>query len=142
MVEVVAAPGFEDSLEGHGAALRMGYRFCHGVGNDGSNEEDIPAPDCGAGVERFSGTAMSVGGCEGVLIVGLNDVMRFCNGLAQAICEGNFGVGQMAQNVANGPFWGRRVDLQLLITFGLDEVFAPLRCGSNYRERAFLVQER
>jgi hypothetical protein len=45
MVKVVAAHGFENGLEGHGAALWMGYRFCQCVGNDGANEENIPVAD-------------------------------------------------------------------------------------------------
>ena|ERR1700730_6159468 len=101
MVEVVAAHGFEDGLKNHGAALWMGYRFCQGVGNHGVNEENVPAPDGRKYVECFARTAMSVDGCEGILIVGLNDVMRLGNGLTEAIGEGNFGVGQMAQDVAN-----------------------------------------
>jgi hypothetical protein len=118
----------------------MGHRFCQGVRNYGSNEENIRAPDCGEGIERFSGTTMSVGGCEGVLIVGLNDVMGFCNGWAQAMCEGNFGIGQMAQDVANRPFFGGRFRLQFFVWLGTDQLPQAFRRRSDYSERIFLLQ--
>ncbi len=106
MIEVVATHGFDNRLKGHFAALGMGQFFCEHLRGGGANQREIPIAD---GRENGEGGA-SFERCvifrPLVLIERLDDVIFFREGLPQAKSKNHFAIGEMAEDLAGGPFPG------------------------------------
>jgi hypothetical protein len=95
MVEKVMAPR---------SGWVTGLLACGGQG--GFDEAQVPAADGGEGDD---GVGRGDGGVVGgplVLVEGLDDVMIFGEGLAEAEGEDGFAVGEVTEDVAWGPFAG------------------------------------
>ena len=73
VVQVVASHGFNDSLEGHGAALGVSDGAVGGGGPCGGEEAKIPGAHRGEDGKSFGARDAGVGGCPLVLIEGLED---------------------------------------------------------------------
>ena len=103
----MAGHGFHDGGEGHGTALGVGDGLGRVRGQGGFDEEQVPAPDGGEGDDGVRRGDGGVGGGPLVLVEGLDDVMIFGEGLAEAKGEDGFAVGEVTEDVARGPFaWG------------------------------------
>ena len=122
VVEVVARHGFYDGGEGHGAALGVGD-WLVGVGRErGFDEYQIPAADGGEGDDGVRGGDGGIGCGPLVLVEGLDDVVVFCEGLAEAEGEDGFAVGEVAEDVAGRPLAGRGRSGEAVGSDGVDEV--------------------
>jgi hypothetical protein len=137
----VAGHGFQDSFEGHGAALGMRDSFGQSGGDGGSNEQNIPAPDGLEGVKAFLRGAFLVSGGEGILIIRLNQVMRFGDGVAQAEGKHCFRISKVTQNVANGPFLWRRPLFKFCFACVADKLRKAFWSCRNYCQRLFALQK-
>jgi len=134
VIPVVAGHGFEDDRESHGAALGMGDRLAGRIGRDVANEGQIPGAQNGEGGEGLLSRDVGVGSGPAVLIEGLEDVMIFSEGLAEAKGEGDFAVGEMAEDLSSGPFAGRRSAIDALRANGMYEGFERRgSCGEDLR---------
>jgi hypothetical protein len=107
VVEVVAGHGFYDGGEGHGAALGVGYGLlgcrCWGV----ADQDQVPLAHGGEGSDGLLGRDAGVGDGPLFLVKRLEDVVVFGEGLAEAKAEGDFAVGEMAEDFGGGPLAGR-----------------------------------
>jgi len=103
----MAAHGFDDRLEGHGAAFRVSDGFRQGFGRERGDQLHVIGAN---GSEECQGGLGVVGGIglrPSVLIEGLDDVVRFGQCLQKAIGENDLAIGKMAEDFANGPLaWG------------------------------------
>jgi hypothetical protein len=106
VIAVVSGDGFDQGLEGHGAAFGMGEGFREGVGGEGGDEVDVPVAERGEGGEGGVGIEVGVGARPGVLIEGLDGVAVGGLGLAEAESESDLDVGEVAEDFGGGPFAG------------------------------------
>ena len=121
MVAVVAGHGFEDGGEGHCAAFGMGDGLTGGVGWCVLKEREVPGAQSGEGGERLLRGDVGVGRGPAVLVEGLQDVVVFGEGLAQAKGEGDFAVGEMTEDLCRRPFAGSRSAVDALRAYGIGE---------------------
>jgi hypothetical protein len=106
VIEVVAGHGFDNGLEGHGAAFGMGNDAAGGGWQSCVNEREVPVAEGGECRERLGGGDAGVCGGPLVLIEGLDDVVVFGQGLAETEAEDELAVGEMAEDFSGGPFAG------------------------------------
>ena len=106
VVEIVAAHGFDEDLEGHAASFGMSELPRKSIGWERAEKGQIPCPDHREGAERGVGVEDWVVDGPSILIEGLNDVVRLGQGLAEADGEDDFGVGEMADDFAGVPLVG------------------------------------
>ena len=106
----MAGHGFDDGPEGHGAALGMSGGAVALVVGDCGEEEQIPVAhgleESERGFDMVDGVALR----PGVLIEGLDDVVRLVEGGGQGLTEAEsedcFGVGEVGDDVADAPLTG------------------------------------
>lgn len=111
VVDVVAGHGLDDGPEGHGAAFGVGGGVVPVVFRDGGEKEKVPVAD---GVEESERGFEAVDGVTlgpGLLVEGLDDVMRLAGdgggeGLAEAEGEDHLRVGEVGDDVADAPLAG------------------------------------
>ena len=113
VVEVVAGHGFDDGLEGHGAALGMRDGLAGCLRQSVLNEEQVPVAQGGERGEGLRCRDSRIGGGPFFLIEGLDDVIVLGQRLAQAEAEGQFAIGQVRGDLGRAPFArrGRSGDL-------------------------------
>ena len=132
MIEVVATHGFDNRLEGHFAALGVGKFFCEHLGSGGADQRKIPIAN---GRENGEGRA-SFERCiifrPLVLIERLDDVIFFREGLAQAKSKNQFAIGEMAEDLAGGPFSGGEGLFRAFCAEFIEKRFQSGRRGRDY----------
>ena len=117
VVDVVAGHGFDDGPEGHGAALGVCGAAAAVVVRDGGEEEEVPVS--GGLKESHSGFELvrGVAGGPDVLIEGLDDGVGLTEGggqgLAKAEGEDDLAVGKVGGDLADAPFAGGRVSVDI-----------------------------
>jgi hypothetical protein len=117
VVDVVAAHGFYDGPEGHGAAFGVGSGAVAVFVGDGVEVEHIPGAggfeegECG--LELIGGVAFG----PDFLVEGLDDGVglaeRGGEGLAEAEGEDHLAVSEVGDDFSNAPFAGRRAGVDL-----------------------------
>lgn len=128
VVEVVAGYGFDHGLEGHFAAFGMGERFREHLGGCGADQREIPIADGGEDGEGRASFERRIIFRPLVLVEGLDDVMVFREGLAQAKPKDHFAIGEVAEDLAGGPFsWGEGLFRAFGAQFIEEAVEAPSR---------------
>ena len=112
VIEVVSAHCFNDALEGHGASFGVAYGFRKCLGGQGGDQLHVEMPQGSEGSEGGSGVIGGVIRGPGVLIEGLNDVVRLGQGLSKTEGKNDLAIGQMAHNLRRGK-WSiqRQIDL-------------------------------
>lgn len=103
MVDVVSAHGLDDGPEGHGAALGMGGGpVAVGLGHCGE-EPEVPVTDGGEGGKAGGDVVGGVALAPDALVEGLDDGMVSGEGLTEAEGKDQLAVGQVGDDLANGP---------------------------------------
>ena len=107
MIQIVSGHRFDDGLEGHGAALRMG----HGLGRRGwqsfGDELKVPRAQGCKGRKRILGRNSVVRSGPLFLIEGLQNVVFFGKSLPEAKGESDLAVGKVADDFRRRPLAGR-----------------------------------
>lgn len=123
VVDVVASHGFYDGSEGHGAAFRVGDGLGGSFGRGVADEDEVPLAHGDEGGEGLLGGDAGVVFGPAVLVEGLEDVVFFSEGLAEAEGEGDFAVGEMREDCGGSPFAGCWSDGEMFRADGVGEGF-------------------
>ena len=105
MVEVVAGHGFEEDLEGQGAALWVGQRAVEVGLAAVADEFEVPLARGAEELER-GGQAIGVARGPGVLVEGLDDGVDLGESLAKAKAVDELAVGEVGDDLAGAPLAG------------------------------------
>ena len=121
VIQIVAGHRFDDGGECHGAAFGVADLLGHHGRRLGLDEFDVGRADGGEHGKGSSDIGFGIGGGPGVLIERLDHVMGFGSGLPEAHGEGDFGIGEMGEDLAWAPlaFGARAIDGGLVLGDGI-----------------------
>lgn len=135
MVHVVPRHSFDDGLNGHLAALGVGELLREIGGRNGVEESEIPAAGGLEDLERGAGVEAGVGHRPGVLVEGLDDVVRLGERLAEAESEDDLAIGEVAKDFGGAPLAGRGNPFEAIGAEAIDLCGEFGRCLGDYSKR-------
>ncbi len=131
VMAVVAGDGFEDGLEGEGAAFGVGGRSDEVGGLNGGEEADVPGAEGLVGGLGGGEVEGGVAVAPAVLVEGLEGRAIGGEGLADAPAPDDLTVGEVGHELAQAPLIGAGGAVDLIGRIRGEEIVEPRRGGGD-----------